>query len=392
MYRFLYAAGVLLWIVLALALISASQTAGTPLVAIRFASTGVIVWIMSGVGLALLAILRVIRSRTSGDAWIARFESLSTYLNEGVLVADRRGRVRWHNEAARDLLDGAALNANVLGLLKRAQSSERITIQTLAVREGQRVSVQAFPLDRDSYALVCRPLQGGTQNTFYENFIRRIVHDMRNPLAAIIGHAANLRQSVTVEPENWRKSATTIEDEAQRLARLVDSMLFDARLAYVPLAPGMLDLADVLEEALYAHDERAQHDGKSLEMDAPPGPMPLEGDRDLLVRAFENLIDNGLKYSGGDGRVSIRLGTQPGQYVIQFVDNGEGIPAEYLPDRIFEPLVRARSHGSGSGLGLSIVRKIIEMHGGTITAQSRLGAGTTMTVCLPRRDGLGAGG
>ncbi|MBL8155295.1 MAG: hypothetical protein JNM70_14020, partial [Anaerolineae bacterium] len=356
MYRFLYAAGVLLWIVLTLALISASQTAGTPLVVIRFASTGVIVWIMSGVGLALLAILRVIRSRTTGDAWIARFESLSTYLNEGVLVADRRGRVRWHNEAARDLLDGAGLNANVLGLLKRAQSSERITIQTLALREGQRVSVQAFTLDRDSYALVCRPLQGGTQNTFYENFIRRIVHDMRNPLAAIIGHAANLRQSVTVEPENWRKSATTIEDEAQRLARLVDSMLFDARLAYVPLAPGMLDLADVLEEALYAHDERAQRDGKSLEMDAPPGPMPLEGDRDLLVRAFENLIDNGLKYSGADGRVSIRLGAQPSQYVVQFVDNGEGIPAEYLPDRIFEPLVRARSHGSGSGLGLSIVR------------------------------------
>ncbi|PJF24117.1 MAG: hypothetical protein CUN53_19450, partial [Phototrophicales bacterium] len=174
---------------------------------------------------------------------------------------------------------------------------------------------------------------------------------MRNPLAAIIGHAANLRQSVAVEPENWRKSAVTIEDEAQRLARLVDSMLFDARLAYVPLALGMLDLADVLEEALYAHDERAQRDGKSLEMDAPPGSMPLEGDRDLLVRAFENLIDNGLKYSGADGRVSIRLEAQPSQYVIQFVDNGEGIPAEYLPDRIFEPLVRARSHGSGSGLG-----------------------------------------
>jgi signal transduction histidine kinase len=389
MYRFLYAAGVLLWIVLTLVLLAASQTAGTPLVTIRFASTGVIVWIMSGVGLALLAILRVIRSRTSGGAWIARFESLSMYLNEGVLVADRRGRVRWHNEAARDLLDGAALNANVLGLLKRAQSSERITIQTLALREGQRVSVQAFPLDRGSCALVCRPLQGGTQNAFYENFIRRIVHDMRNPLAAIIGHAANLRQSVAVEPENWRKSAVTIEDEAQRLARLVDSMLFDARLAYVPLALGMLDLADVLEEALYAHDERAQRDGKSLEMDAPPGSMPLEGDRDLLVRAFENLIDNGLKYSGADGRVSIRLEAQPSQYVIQFVDNGEGIPAEYLPDRIFEPLVRARSHGSGSGLGLSIVRKIIEMHGGTITAQSRLGMGTTMTVCLPRRDGVG---
>ena len=119
-------------------------------------------------------------------------------------------------------------------------------------------------------------------------------------------------------------------------------------------------------------------------MGSPPGPMRLEGDRDLLVRAFENLIDNSLKYSGADGRLHISLQTEPNAFVIQFADNGEGIPAEYLPDRIFEPLVRARSQGSGSGLGLSTVRKIIEMHGGTITAQSREGAGTTMTVRLAR--------
>jgi signal transduction histidine kinase len=161
-------------------------------------------------------------------------------------------------------------------------------------------------------------------------------------------------------------------------------MLFDARLAYVPLEIRQHDLADILEEALFAHEERAHQAGKAMEMDVPPSPMPLEGDRDLLTRAFENLIDNSLKYSGADGRLRIRLETQPNAYLIQFEDNGEGIPPEFLPDRIFEPLVRARSHGSGSGLGLSTVRKIIEMHGGTVSAQSRLNAGTTMTIRLPR--------
>ncbi len=385
MYRILYIAGILGWIALTFLLDQYAQAAGIPLVTVRFFTSISLIWLMIGIGLFLAGILNLLRTRSSSSQWITRFESLSVYLNEGVVVCDTKGRVKWHNDTAKDLLQGSALNPNLRVLIKRAQSNKGIALQVLAVGEGLRYSVQALPLDRRTFALISRPLQsGGQQNTFYESFIRRIVHDMRNPLAAIIGHAANMRQSSNVEPEAWRKSVATIEGEAQRLARLVDSMLFDARLAYVPLELKMIDLADVLEEALYAQDERAQSEGKVLEMDSPPGPMRLEGDRDLLVRAFENLIDNSLKYSGADGRLHISLQTEPNAFVIQFADNGEGIPAEYLPDRIFEPLVRARSQGSGSGLGLSTVRKIIEMHGGTITAQSREGAGTTMTVRLAR--------
>lgn len=385
MFRFLYIVGILAWLALTLLLDQYGRETGIPLVMLRFNSGLALVWLLVGIGLFLLGILNLLRSRSSGSQWITRFEALSVYLNEGVVVCDGKGRVKWHNDTAKDLLQGGVLNPNLRVLIKRAQSNKGIALQTLAVGEGVRYSVQALPLDRRTYALISRPLQsGGQQNSFYENFIRRIVHDMRNPLAAIIGHAANMRQSIIVEPDAWRKSVGTIESEAQRLARLVDSMLFDARLAYVPLELKVLDLADVLEEALYAQDERAQSQGKSLEMDVPPEPMRMEGDRDLLVRAFENLIDNSLKYSGADGQLHIRLQTEPNAYVIQFADNGEGIPAEYLPDRIFEPMVRVRSQGSGSGLGLSTVRKIIEMHGGTISAQSREGTGTTMTVRLAR--------
>jgi signal transduction histidine kinase len=387
MYRFIFALTVVLWFVLTFLLSSILEPLGIPLINIRFNSLLGIIWLMCGVGLLLLGVLNLLRARSNSSQWITRFKSLSGYLNEGVVVCDARGKVRWHNETAQDLLDNASLNPTLRALLKRAETSRRIAMQTLPLKDGARYTVQAFPLDRRTYALISRPMQtGGQQNNFYENFIRRIVHDMRNPLAAIIGHSANMRQSPTVEPDNWRKSIGTIEDEAQRLARLVDSMLFDARLAYVPLEPQQLDLADVLEEALFAQDERAAREGKTLEMDAPPGPMKMEGDRDLLVRAFENLIDNSLKYSGPDGRLHISLEAQPNAHVIQFADNGEGIPPEYLPDRIFEPLVRARSHGSGSGLGLSTVRKIIDMHGGSITAHSRVGAGTTMTVRLPKPD------
>lgn len=385
-YRFLLVLALLLWLALTLLLNIGLPPEQLPLISLRFSSAVASIWLAAGVGTFLLLVRSFTRSRSPQTQWIERYEMLATYLSEGMLICSPKGRVRWHNEAAQALLmTGDTLPENLRTLLQRAQTSGRVAIQTLALGEGARFSVQALPLDRQNTALICRPLQSsGAQSTFYESFIRRIVHDMRNPLAAIIGHAANMRQSPAVEADSWRKSAGTIEDEAQRLARLVDSMLFDARLAYVPLEVHSFDLVDVLEEALYAQDERAVSEGKTLRIDAPPGALRFEGDRDLLTRAFENLIDNGLKYSGQDGQLQIQLQNQPGNYVIYFADNGEGIPPEYLPDKIFEPLVRARSHGSGSGLGLSIARKIFEMHGGTITAQSRVGVGTTMTVRLPK--------
>lgn len=156
--------------------------------------------------------------------------------------------------------------------------------------------------------------------------------------AAIIGHAANLYTTGAVQNTALRESAATIEREAQRLARLVDSMLFDARLAYVPLERATFDLADVVEEAVYAHDERAAQEGKSLEVLAPPDAMPVEGDRDLLARTFENLIDNSLKYTGSDGSVQIQIEAQPGGYAVQLVDNGMGIPPDYLPEILYQTL------------------------------------------------------
>jgi signal transduction histidine kinase len=109
---------------------------------------------------------------------------------------------------------------------------------------------------------------------------------------------------------------------------------------------------------------------------------PFEGDRDLLVRALSNLVDNSLKY--GATHVQITLEANDQLYALKVIDNGEGIPPEFLPDRLFEPLVRVRAKGGGSGLGLSMVKKIVSLHNGTITAHSTLGKGSTFTLCLPK--------
>jgi signal transduction histidine kinase len=218
--------------------------------------------------------------------------------------------------------------------------------------------------------------------------MRRIVHDMRNPLAAIIAHASNLQTAPDFERASATRTAQTIETEAQRLTRLVDSILFDARLSHLPLVLQRLDMRDVLEEVYYQHDERAEREYKSLEFETPPQAMPLDGDRDLLVRAIGNLVDNALKYSGTGAVIRLVGELSPGHTVVKVIDDGEGIPPEFLPDRIFEALVRVKPRDgvSGSGLGLNIVKKIVQMHGGTIMADSRLGQGTTMTILLPRED------
>ncbi len=384
-YRLAYLLLLGLWVLLSAELIGTAQQLNIPLISVRVTSSLVTIWLLIALALILFSILGVVRGRAAFKRQVQQLQTAAQSLNEGMILVNRRGKIQWSNAAAEQLLSNGHLDEVMTALVKRAHTTQRAVLQTIPISEAGMYAIQIMPLPQRMIAILCRPVQAaGAQNTFYENFIRRIVHDMRNPLAAIIGHASNLSQSASVEPEAWRRSVHTIEDEAQRLTRLVDSMLFDARLAYVPLQLEPVDLGDLLEEAVYAQDERALREGKTLQMDTPVTTMKIEADCDLLVRAFENLIDNSLKYSGANGRLTILLDALPGLYRIRFEDNGEGIPPEFLPDRIFQPLVRARPQGSGSGLGLSIVRKIIEMHGGTITAQSRVGVGTTMTVELPK--------
>ncbi len=345
-------------------------------------------------GSALIFILCGRRWRMSNDAARQRdmiLDIVRNQLSEGIAVFTPQMQARYSNVASsRYLLDGAQqLRPEVQRLIQRAQSAQRLTSQSLSLSEDERIKVQVTPLPDGSMSVIARPLQNdAAPSVFYDRFIRRIVHDMRNPLAAIIAHAGNLNslEDGRMDSANLKNTIQIIENEAQRLTRLVDSMLFDARLTYVPLDMAMLDLMDVIEEVYFQHDERAIREGKRIEMEMPLTNAPLEADRDLLVRAISNLVDNSLKYTHHGTVVRIHLETDDAGYRVTVSDNGDGIPPEYLPDRIFEPLVRVRASdgGGGSGLGLSIVRKIVEMHHGSIGIESKLGQGTTITIGLPR--------
>ena len=349
---------------------------------LQFDSTVTLVWFMGGFALMIAVVAggdTLIKSEATPPNYYNR---LSSYLSEPIVVCTEHGLITWQNEASKPLFPpDVTITGRFKNILERSARTKRVAMQVLALDEQNRYSAQVIPLEDDTFALVLRQVHQ-QDNPMYDHFIRRIVHDMRNPLAGIIGHAMNLQHIESTERDTWMQSAETIEKEAQRLAKLVDSMLFDARLAYMPLDIQCLDLMDIVEESFFAHEENAFKSGKSIEIEAPQERLMIEGDRDLLVRAFGNLIDNSMKYSDEDGHLTIRVESYKNRCIIYFQDNGDGIPEKYLPDRIFEPLVRGRSTGSGSGLGLSIVKKIIEMHHGQIKAENRLPKGATMTVTL----------
>jgi signal transduction histidine kinase len=369
-----------------------SEIVRQPPIAIQAVSALALAWMtLALLGTTLLAIKFGKQIHTQYDIRHQR-QTLLTIVNdqldEGIALFNRRLGLQWVNTSGRSyLFEHEMLREDVQRLLQRAAETKRVASQSLILNEETRVNVQASPLPDGSVYAIARPLQSDIdQINFYERFIRRIVHDMRNPLAAIVAHASNLQTAPVSDSEIvvWQNTAVTIEKEAQRLTRLVDSMLFDARLSYVPLALENIDLIDVIENVFYQFDERATRENKSIEVETPPPPAPLEADHDLLVRALSNLVDNSLKYSSAGAKVRIALEVTDTTYTLKVIDTGDGIPPELLPDRIFEALVRGRAKDSGSGLGLSIVRKIAELHGGSISAHSVIGKGTTMMLCLPR--------
>ncbi|GAB4552561.1 MAG: hypothetical protein OHK0023_20730 [Anaerolineae bacterium] len=343
----------------------------------------------------LLVGFGVISGRRAHAAWQtgALLGLANTALDAGIALSDRRGRTIYINERGREWLlpspvgkrNSPFLRQELRDSVRQVSQKKRPVTQVLPISEGVRLAVQMTCLRRNRIGVTAQRIGSETGNSrFYEQFLRRIVHDMRNPLAGIIAHAGNLRAEESITQDALQQTAQIIENEAQRLTRLVDSLLFDARLSFVPPALAPLDLVDVAEDILYQYEERATQERKYLVLEMPDS-APYHGDRDLLTRALSNLVDNSLKYSKEGALIQIRLehDESASGYRLAVRDSGSGIPFNVLPDKIFEPLVRAHAKESGSGLGLSIVKRVAELHGGTARAESVLGKGTTITLWLP---------
>ena len=227
----------------------------------------------------------------------------------------------------------------------------------------------------------------------YRRLVSAVSHELRTPLTAILGMRDILGSCDPRQDEAlWRRSRDFIAGEAQRLARLVEDLLTLSRLDLTPLRRAPVNVRAIVEEAISSLFQAAEARRVRLALQSPPSLSRVMGDRDRLHQAFLNLIDNAVKYSPDDSQVTVSLTPEEQAVQVEVRDSGRGIQPQDLP-YIFEPLYRSEGARDvpGTGLGLTIVRTILEQHGSTIEVQSVPGQGTVFRFRLPYAQGSQAG-
>jgi two-component system phosphate regulon sensor histidine kinase PhoR len=338
-------------------------------------------------------------------------EAVIAGLPDPAIVLERDGIVRAFNGRATEVapaltrghpLSFALRNPNVLAALRRATKA----------RAGMRVEFfERVPADRWSEAVIA-PIAGAASGdgrdlfimVFHDmtalrrvedmraDFIANASHELRTPLASLSGFIDTLLGSARADPDARERFLGIMKDQATRMARLIEDLLSLSRIelkAHVH-PDSVVDLASVLRQVADSLQLLARDHGVTIEIDVPPGEVMVPGDRDELIRVFENLIENALKYGASGKRVDLRLAREVtadgGEAVASVRDHGPGIAPEHLP-RLTERFYRvdvaeSRAHG-GTGLGLALVKHILQRHRGRLSIESTLGVGATFTVRLP---------
>ena len=229
-----------------------------------------------------------------------------------------------------------------------------------------------------------RSAEQQTEAASRRRFLQRLDHELKNPLTVIRLGLTNLQQQPTLGSD---PSLARIEQQAQRLQKLVKDLRALGELEARNLEKTAVPLADVLAEAVELARSAPDRADRVVDVAVQQVPWPLspvQGDRDLLVVLFSNLLDNALKFTRPGGRVEVRATEDSHQAVVEVADNGLGIPSADL-DHIYEELYRAENarETPGSGLGLALVQRIVSLHHGTVAARSRQDQGTVVTVHLP---------
>ena len=337
-----------------------------------------------------------------GVAFVSAFSRLAHggwVLGTGV-PADAVNRAVWSQAG---LLGGLLMAAVAAALLGALWLGRRITaaLQELAAlassgggpAHADGVSGHALPLaEVQAVRQVLREAfekqvqardQADRTRMAREQFVATLAHELRNPLGAI-QHAALLIEHERIDAEGRRKAVSILKRQVAQLARLMDDLFEASRPAQASpsLHLAELDLARICTETLEAlnADHRLSH--VTLHTDLPS--VHALGDGGRLQQVVANLLGNAAKFTPAGGSVTLTLARQASHAVITVSDTGKGIGPALL-ERIFEPFQQGQDNDvSGLGLGLHVVRRIVELHGGTVHAFSAgEGQGTTVTVRLP---------
>ncbi|HEX5631906.1 MAG TPA: ATP-binding protein [Gemmatimonadales bacterium] len=320
---------------------------------------------------------------------------------EGVIAADRRGRVTTANGAARRLLGyDETQPLPELPTLFRAKAAREVVEAALAGApvqdrqldfDGRTLLVNARPLGEDGTVLVLHDL---TELRRLENvrrdFVANVSHELKTPLTVIKGYAETLLADAP-DPATSQRFLSIIQSNARRMQRLVDDLLDLSRIEagrWQP-HPEPVDVTGAARDVFATLAERAAAREVKLLVQVAPDAQTVHADPDALRQILTNLVDNSIRYTPRGGCVSCTARAVEDGVEVAVADEGAGIASEHLP-RIFERFYRVDSSRSreegGTGLGLAIVKHLTEAHGGRVAAESVLGHGTTVRCWFPEAE------
>ena len=327
------------------------------------------------------------------------------YVADGVVLIDQGGIVRHWNPAAASITGVAEEDALDRPVCDVVPSWDALTTHVPLVAPGAPARPVTVPIvidDDERWVAVAGvrfeqgrvyALQDVTEERALEktrsDFVTTASHELRTPLAAVYGAIRTLRrEDVELSEEDQAQFLEMIEAEATRLARIVDQILLAGQLDAdaVELEVSECDPSEIAARVIESAQVHSPETiSLSLDVDGTP---KISCDENKLRQVLVNLVDNAVKYSPGGGRVELRVRNGDGSCVIDVVDEGLGIPPGER-ERIFEKFYRLdpdQTHGvGGSGLGLYIVRELVERMDGRLSVESELGKGSRFTLELPAR-------
>jgi two-component system phosphate regulon sensor histidine kinase PhoR len=332
-------------------------------------------------------------------------------LPDPVIALDRDGRVLALNERARTLAPALRQGEPVSLALRMPQLIEAIS-RALSRGEEQRVEYsERGPLER-WFETIVMPVKRDpglskpdlVLMTFHDltplrrveemraDFVANASHELRTPLAALSGFIETLQGPAREDTKARERFLTIMQEQARRMARLIDDLLSLSRIELNahrrPDTP--IDLVPIVRQVVDGLETLARDRGVSVNVEAANA-LTILGDRDELFRLFENLVENALKYGAAGKRVDIKLA--PGvsadgeaEAQVSVRDYGPGIAPEHMPrltERFYRVDVTESRAQGGTGLGLALVKHILNRHRGRLTIESTAGAGATFIVHLP---------
>jgi PAS domain S-box-containing protein len=221
-----------------------------------------------------------------------------------------------------------------------------------------------------------------------DEFLAVLAHELRNPLAPVFYALRLLDEKPLDDPNRWY-IRRIVDRQMRRLARLIDDLLDVSRIrtGKVELRKARVDLSSVIGHAVEVARPLAEDRGHTLDVSLPPEPVWLEADPTRLEQVFSNLLSNAVKFTEEGGRIALSAERQGQEVVVRVTDTGVGIPPDLLP-RVFDLFTQGdRSIDrvrDGLGIGLTLSRRLVELHGGTIEARSEgVGRGSELIVRLP---------